>query len=68
MEDGKPWWQSNSIWGGIVAGLAGLAGLFGYQLDRALQVDIASWIVGLASLIGGVWAIFGRVKASKKIG
>lgn len=67
MEDTKPWWQSTAVWGGIIAGLAGLAGLFGYQIDQVLQTDATAWVAGLAAAVGGFFAIWGRIKASKKV-
>lgn len=67
MNDIKNWWQSKTIWGGIITVLAVVLGAFGYTLtgdDQSLLVDIVSTIVGA---IGGLLAIYGRVKASKKV-
>lgn len=67
MNDVKNWYQSKSIWGGIITVLAVLLGAFGYTLtgdDQAALVEIVSAIVGA---IGGLLAIYGRVKASKTV-
>ena len=68
MDDFKSLWASKTFWGGLIAVLAGVLGFFGYQLlpdDQAALVEGGS---AVAAAIGGVIAIWGRVKASKKIG
>ena len=63
----KEWWKSKTIWGGIVALLSGIAGVFGYTLlpgDQAALVDGGALLAGS---IGGLIAIWGRVKASKSL-
>ena len=63
----KEWWKSKTIWGGIVALLSGIAGVFGYTLlpdDQAALVDGGALLAGS---IGGFIAIWGRVKASKSL-
>lgn len=68
MEDIKGAFASRAVWGGIVAVLAGIAGIFGYTIDPALQGEIATQALGIAAAVGGVIAIWGRLKATKKIG
>ena len=68
MNDFKSIFASKTFWGGAMAALAGILGLFGYSLlpeDQALLVDGGA---AIAASIGGVIAIWGRVKASKRIG
>jgi hypothetical protein len=74
MEDTKTLLESTTVWGGIVALLSGAAGLLGYQIDATLQSDIITQITGImtiaasiGSAVGGVIAIWGRIKATKKI-
>jgi hypothetical protein len=74
MYDVKPWYQSSGIWGGLIAVIAPVAGFFGYTLTaddaKALADGVTQLIVagsGVASIVGGIIAIVGRVRASKKI-
>jgi hypothetical protein len=63
MNGTKVWWQSKTVWGSIVALLAGVATLAGVKLDATLQDQLADLIVGLANVAGGAIAWYGRVKA-----
>lgn len=57
MNETKPFWASTTFWGGLIAVLAGLSGLFG--IDPA-NLPSADEVVGV---IGGVLAIVGRFTA-----
>lgn len=63
MNGTKVWWQSKTVWGSIVALLAGVATLAGVKLDATLQDQLAELIVGIANIVGGAIAWYGRVKA-----
>jgi hypothetical protein len=63
MNGTKVWWQSKTVWGSIVALLAGVATLAGVKLDATLQDQLAELIVGIANIVGGAVAWYGRVKA-----
>lgn len=63
MNGTKVWWQSKTVWGSIVALLAGVATLAGVNLDATLQDQLAELIVGVANIAGGAIAWYGRVKA-----
>lgn len=74
MDASKPWYQSSGVWGGVVAVVAPVAGFFGYTVTaddaKAIADGVTQLIVagsGIASIAGGVIAIVGRVRASKKI-
>lgn len=67
MDDNKVWWQSKSVWGSIVAVLAGVAGAFGLNIDGAGQEIIATSIVGIVGAVGGLIALWGRIRADKKL-
>lgn len=67
MEDQKLWFQSRAIIGSIVTILALVAGAFNYVIDAQTQVEIVDLVMVLVGVAGSVLAIFGRVKASKKI-
>ena len=66
--DSKSWWMSRAVWGGIVAVLAGIAGAGGYVLSPEDQDQFVNLAVPVASAVGGVVAIIGRVLASKRVG
>jgi hypothetical protein len=68
MDDSKPWWQSNGVWGGIVAVVAVILGFFGYEIGGELQGELVEAITGAVAIVGALWGIIGRVRASKRIG
>lgn len=59
--------QSNGVWGGIIAVVAGLAGLFGYSITEADQATLTQAVLSAFSTVGGLYAIWGRMRATKKI-
>lgn len=63
----KKWYESKTIWGGIIALLAALAGAFGYAVDADTQASIIDLVTVVGTGVGGLLAIFGRIKASKKV-
>lgn len=63
-DEPKPWWQSRGIIGSLVTISASLAALAGYALDVEGTTELA---MGLATLIGGALAWWGRVKAMQPI-
>lgn len=67
MGDVKAWYQSKTIWGGLVALAGALAGLFGLDIDAASGNSLASAITDAATAVGAVVAIFGRLDAAKTI-
>lgn len=68
QEENKKWYLSKGVWGGLVAALAGLAGLFGYAISADDQAVLADAIPSAISAVGGLLAVLGRIKASTKIG
>lgn len=67
MTQTKSWYSSTTVWGGLVALLAGVASWFKYSLDAELMADIANWVTSVATIIGAGIAIWGRIRASKQI-
>lgn len=67
MQNSKPWWQSKAVWGGLIALLAGIAGAFGYAVSPDEQAKIAEAVVAVAGGVGGLVAVYGRVKARSQI-
>lgn len=68
MEENKAWWQSKAVWGGLVALGSAVAGAFGIYVGGATQEEIVNYIAVGAGAVGGLAAIYGRLKAEKKIG
>ena len=67
MDDFKSLFASRTFWGGVIAVLAGVLGFFGYELGGADQSALIEAGAAVAAAVGGVIAIWGRVKASKLI-
>ena len=67
MDESKAWYASKTVWGGIVAVGAGVAGVFGFTVAPADQEQIVLAATGIAGIIGGLISIWGRVKASKSV-
>jgi hypothetical protein len=64
----KAWWQSKTILGGAVAVAAGLFGLFGVDIDAPTQDSIVQNLVAIGSALGGLVAVYGRLKAKHMLG
>ena len=65
--DEKLWYQSKAVWGGLIAVGAAVASGFGVVVDSGTQGQIADLIIAGVGVIGGLLAIYGRVKAGKTI-
>lgn len=66
-QDMKEWYKSKAVWGGLLAVVAGIAGVFGYTVSAEDQSILAEAAVSAVSVVGGLLAVFGRIKASKGI-
>lgn len=64
----KSVWSSKAVWGGLIAVVASVLGIWGYSVTPADQASIVELLTSVAAAIGGGIAIWGRVVASKKIG
>ena len=67
MHDTKPWYTSVTVWGAIVSLIASALGLFKIHLDAQLQSDLRDWLLAAATLAGGATALWGRLRASRRI-
>jgi|GEM_PF-1583404 len=63
-EDSKPFWQSRTIIGSVVTILSLVAGFKNVKIDVANLTDI---LVDAAGIVGAIFAIWGRFKATKPI-
>lgn len=62
METVKPWWQSLTMWAGIVAFIYGVLGMFDIQfgVEQSVVVDT------IMALVGAV-VMYGRKRATAEI-
>lgn len=67
MTNVKGFFESKTIWGGLIAFGAGVAGLLGYAVSDADAEQLVAYITGGAATAGGIYAIYGRIKASKQV-
>jgi len=67
VED-KKWYESKTIWGGLLAVIATIIPLVGRMGVEGLTGDAVQIAGGLAAVIGGAVAIYGRYKAASAIG
>lgn len=67
FDSSKPWWQSKTVWGGLIALAAAIAGAFGYVVDPDVQAELVDYVLAVATGVGGVLAIIGRLKAKDRI-
>lgn len=65
--ESKKWYQSKTVIGSVVTLIAMVLGIFGFGIGAEDQVALVNIIVGAGGFLGTILAIYGRVKASKKI-
>lgn len=63
----KKWWQSKTVWGGLVALIAGVAGVFGLAIGTVDQATLTESLTAIAAAAGGLTAVYGRFKAKQTI-
>ena len=68
MNGTKSFLTSKAVWGGMTALVGGGFSLAGYALSADDAVSAVGLLQGVAASFGGLLAIYGRVKASKRIG
>lgn len=66
--DNKAWYLSRGVWGSVVVILAMLLKSFGHEISPDLQGAMVDNAIAVVTVIGGVIALVGRVKATKTIG
>lgn len=67
MADTKGFFESTGVWGGLLS-LVGGVSFAGYSLTAEDAASIVPLAQGIVGAVGGLVAIYGRVKATKRIG
>lgn len=63
--DQKPWYKSKAAVGGIVAVLAGVAGVFGFDVPADVQAEIIGSISAIIGGVAGLAFAVGRIERKK---
>ena len=63
MIDYKPWYNSKTIWGSIIAIVSVIASVFGVDISTSIQSQLVESALQLVALTGSLIAIFGRLTA-----
>ena len=63
MNNTKAWWQSKTVWGSLIALLAGVATLAGVKMDASVQDQLAELLTGAGNVVGAAIAFYGRITA-----
>ena len=64
----KSWFTSKGVWGGIASVVPSIALFFGITVEPDWITGIQESVLALFSAIGGFLAIYGRIKATTRIG
>ena len=67
MSQTKPWYRSKTIWGSLIAILAALLGVWDVRVSPADQARLVELVVEAAGALGGLLALVGRFRASRRI-
>ena len=61
------WYTSKTIWGSLIAMIAGVGGAFGLDLDPQTQAGLVDGVLKIVSAAGSLLAIYGRFSATQPI-
>lgn len=67
MSDAKHWYQSKTVWGGMIALTGAIASLFGVEMDAATNALATDALTDAAIAVGSLLAIFGRFQADRPL-
>ncbi len=67
MTNSKPWYTSKTIWGSLIAMIAGIGSAFGFEIDPQSQAGLVDSILKLVSAAGSLLAVYGRFSATQPI-
>lgn len=65
--DGKEWYQSRTIMAAVAGVIIGVLGVFKLQLPAEIQGQITDLLLAIGSVITGLLAIWGRIRAEQPI-
>jgi 2-methylisocitrate lyase-like PEP mutase family enzyme len=75
MDDTKSLLASKTIWGALLAIAASVAGALGFAIsgdDQTAALGLVDQIFAewdrIAALVGGILALYGRIRATRRIG
>jgi hypothetical protein len=64
MNETKKWYESKAVWGALIAVVASILSTNGVILPKDQTVEV---IMQIVAAVGGVVALWGRIKADKRI-
>jgi len=68
MDETKPWYTSRAVWGALVAMFSSTLMVAGHTIAPDLQSMLIDVLTLLGTSFGSGLALYGRIKASTKIG
>lgn len=63
----KPWYASKTVIGSVVALAGGVLSWLKYDADAELLADVGDQLFQLVTIVGALVALWGRLRATKKI-
>lgn len=67
MIEEKPWYNSKTIWGSLVAVASSLLSMAGIEVAPINHAEIADSLVQLIGAAGALFAVYGRLSATEII-
>jgi|SRR5437867_10056285 len=67
MRNVKPWYLSTGVWGAALSLVGSALALVKPRLDPAALGAARDWVLPLAALVGALLALYGRVRATRRI-
>lgn len=68
MTGSKPWYLSRTIWASVVTFITAAAGIVGLPVAGIDNTALTDTLLQAIAAISGLIAIFGRLRASSRIG
>jgi len=68
MNDYKSWLASKTVWGVIISLTAVLLGRWGFGITDEEQRALVELVCQVITVGSGLYTVYGRIKATKKIG
>jgi 4-amino-4-deoxy-L-arabinose transferase-like glycosyltransferase len=68
MDETMSWWRSRTVWAGLVAVLASLLAGLRVTISPDTQAGLVDVLANLAAAVAGAVAVWGRIRAERRIG